>query len=247
MLNISSLSDTSPTQGSDKGKGVDETSTRSTPDEEPPHRGEWESRVDLSRVKDGSLRGEITETPRKHWAMWNGSLGTINATEERIDFVAVTKRIRSMPYRRSPAMRTKVAAEVTKMINAGVIEPLTSEWASPVVLVPKKDGTSRHCVDYRRLNTETLANAYPLPYMEDCIDSLGNARVFSTLDCNYGYWQVPVAKEDPIRPRSRRTSELSGTFICYLGSRTRPQLSKERSILYSLGFCGRYASCISKM
>ena len=186
VLNDSSPSDTSPTQGGAKDEGADEPSKRITRDEEPPNREEGESRFDLSRVKDGSLKSEIMEILRKHSAMWNGSLGTVNATEHRIDLVAGTKPIRSMPYRQGPAMRTKVAAEVTKMLNAGVIEPATSEWASPVVLVPKKDGTMRFCVDYRRLNTKTLADAYPLHRMDDCIDSLGNARVFSTLDCNSG-------------------------------------------------------------
>ena len=82
------------------------------------------------------------------------------------------------------------------MLKAGVIEPATSEWASPVVLVPKKDSSLRFCIDYRRLNANTIADAYPLPRMDGCLDSLGDAAVFSTFDCNSGYWQIPVATED---------------------------------------------------
>ena len=82
------------------------------------------------------------------------------------------------------------------MLRAGVIEPAQSEWASPVVLVPKPDGTLRFCVDYRRLNAITVRDTYPLPRMDECIDSLGEANVFTTLDCNSGYWQIPVAAKD---------------------------------------------------
>jgi len=77
-----------------------------------------------------------------------------------------------------------------------VIEPASGEWASPVVMVPKPDGSVRFCIDYRKLNLMTIKDAYPIPRMDECIDSLGDARVFSTLDCNAGYWQIPVAEED---------------------------------------------------
>jgi len=63
-------------------------------------------------------------------------------------------------------------------------------------MVPKPDGSVRFCIDYRKLNVMTVKDAYPIPRMDECIDYLGNARLFSTLDCNAGYWQIPVAEED---------------------------------------------------
>ena len=95
------------------------------------------------------------------------------------------------------------------MRDPDVIESATSEWASPIVLVPKKDGSLRFCVDYRRLNAKTVPDAYPLPRNDDYLDSLGEAEIFTTLDCNAGYWQVPVAPED--RDKTTFTSYL-GTF-----------------------------------
>jgi hypothetical protein len=77
--------------------------------------------------------------------------------------------------------------EVFRMLKAGVIEPASTDWASPVVLVPKPDGTMRFCVDYRKLNAMTSRDTYRLPRMDECIYSLGNASIFSTLDCNCGY------------------------------------------------------------
>ena len=76
------------------------------------------------------------------------------------------------------------------------------------MLVPKKDGSLCFCIDVKLLNAKTVADAYPLPDMDDCLDSLGDAAVFSTFDCNSGYWQIPVATED--RDKT--------TFITHMGT-----------------------------
>jgi Reverse transcriptase (RNA-dependent DNA polymerase) len=82
------------------------------------------------------------------------------------------------------------------MLRSGVIEPATSEWASPVVLVPKPDGSLRFCIDYRKLNAITVRDTYPIPRMDECIYSLEDAVVFSTLDYNSGSWQIPLDEAD---------------------------------------------------
>jgi len=92
--------------------------------------------------------------------------------------------------------REREKEEVERMRSMDVIEPANGEWASPVVMVPKPDGSVRFCIDYRKLNLMTIKNAYPIPRMDECIDSLGDSRAFSTLDCNAGDWQIPVAEED---------------------------------------------------
>ena len=79
------------------------------------------------------------------------------------------------------------------MLNKDIIQPSVSPWASPVVLVPKKDGTLRFCVDYRQLNSITTKDAYPLPCIDD---TLAGSLWFTTLDLISGYWQVEVKPED---------------------------------------------------
>ena len=95
------------------------------------------------------------------------------------------------PARRIPfALRAKVEEMVDDMIEQGVVQPSTSPWASPIVLVAKKDGTTRFCVDYRRLNSVTKKDVYPLPRIDDTLDSLARQQYFTTLDLASGYWQV---------------------------------------------------------
>ena len=176
---------------------------------DPDDTDDWRSKIDLAHIEDATLRQRIMNMLAKHASMWDGTLGRISATEHRIGVEPGTKPIRSMPYRQGPAVRKIVKQQIDKMLDAGVIEPAHGEWASPVVLAPKKDGTLRFCVDYRKLNAKTIADAYPLPRMDDCIDSLGDATIFSTLDCNSGYWQIPVASED--RDKTTFTTFL-GTY-----------------------------------
>ena len=115
--------------------------------------------------------------------------GRTSLAEHRIE-TGLAKPVRQPPYRLPHAYRETVQKELAEMEKDGVIEPSTSEWASPIVLVPKKDGSLRMCVDYRRLNSVSEADAYPMPRIDDLIDRLGDAKYITTLDLTRGYWQV---------------------------------------------------------
>ena len=103
--------------------------------------------------------------------------------------------VHTAPYRTSPKDRDIIQKEVERMLKENIIRPSRSPWASPVVLITKKDGTIRFCVDYRKLNLVTKRDVYPLPRIDDSLAALGGGRWFSTLDLTSGYWQIPVEEE----------------------------------------------------
>lgn len=120
-----------------------------------------------------------------------------------------SKPIRQNPRRLPISQRAVAEAEIDKMLKRGVIEPSSSPWASPIVLVRKKDGTTRFCVDYRKLNSATVKDSYPLPRIDDSINALSGSCWFSTLDLASGYWQVEVEEKD--RPKTAFTTR-SGLY-----------------------------------
>ncbi|UYV77021.1 hypothetical protein LAZ67_14002906 [Cordylochernes scorpioides] len=104
--------------------------------------------------------------------------------------------IKQRPYRVAPSERRLIQDEVNKMIENHIVKPSESPWSSPVILVRKKDGTWRFCVDYRRLNKITKKDVYPLPRIDDALDSLASSSYFSTMDLRSGYWQIEVDEKD---------------------------------------------------
>jgi hypothetical protein len=155
----------------------------------------WKQDVDIAHLTHQE-REKVLTMLRKQRTMWNGRWGQVQTTAHRIQLTPGAKPAYSQPYRAGAKAREKESVEIHRMLRAGVIEPATSEWASPVVLVPKPDWSMRFCIDYRRLNTVTVRESYPLPRMDECIDSLWDARVFSMLDCNSGYRQITVSSQD---------------------------------------------------
>lgn len=100
------------------------------------------------------------------------------------------------PYRLSPPQQLALKKELQTMIKDEIIEECDSPWAAPVVLVKKKDGGVRVCVDYRKLNAITTTDCYPLPRMDDLLHAAKRTPCMSTLDLRAGYWQIPVRFED---------------------------------------------------
>ena len=105
--------------------------------------------------------------------------------------------IRQRPYRHSPEVKREIDKHIEQLLESDIIEESDSPWGSPVVLVAKKNGTSRLCIDYRRLNSVTKPVFYPLPLLEDVFQTVAenNPSIFSTIDMTSGFWQIPL---DPL-------------------------------------------------
>ena len=129
------------------------------------------------------------------FAVDNSDLGCTNRLKHHIN-TGDAAPVRQPPRRISPHRQEEVTALLADMENRGIIQPSKSPWASPVVLVRKKDNTLRFCVDYRKVNELTKKDAYPLPRVDDTLETLSGSKWFSTLDLLSGYWQVEVEECD---------------------------------------------------
>jgi hypothetical protein len=131
------------------------------------------------------------------FSLEEGERGETDLVEMEIDTGDANPK-RQAPRRMPFAVREEVARQLNDMQMNGVIEPSKSSWASPVVLVRKRDGTHRFCVDYRALNSVTKQDSFPLPRIDELLDHLGKCKYFSTINLASGLWQIrmhPTAQE----------------------------------------------------
>ena len=128
----------------------------------------------------------------------DGAPTPVKGFEFGIDLVegAQPQRMRTRRYPPGP-LREAAEKQTADMLRNGVVRPSsTSSWSASVVLVPKKNGKLRYCVDYTALNKITKPLAYDLPRIDDFLDSLGGSQYFSSLDMMSGYWAIPMREED---------------------------------------------------
>lgn len=149
--------------------------------------------ADLSHTQAEDLR-RVLLSYSDIFDLENRPLGQTTVVQHSIH-TGDAQPVHRRPYRVSAAERAIIQKEVDKMLAKNIIEPSSSPWAAPVVLVKKKDNTWRFCVDYRHLNKITKKDVYPLPRIDDALDCLHGAQYFSSIDLRSGYWQIAV---DPL-------------------------------------------------
>ena len=159
-----------------------------------------------SNVLEPNLNSpDITEGEKKELQSLLKSFGNIFVSEDgSLGRTSVVKHgintsgnpIRQPIRRQAESLKSAVNSEVEKMLSKGVIRQSNSPWSSPVVMVKKKNGSWRFCIDYRKLNTATYLDAYPLPRIDATLESLAGSTLFTTLDLAPGYWQVEIEERD---------------------------------------------------
>ena len=168
-----------------------------------------QSSTNLNESQVESLRSLLYEF-KDQFSKSSHDLGNTNLVEHTIKTLPDCKPVKLRPYRIPLAKREFAENEIKAMAEKGLIEPSHSAWSAPAVLVPKHDGTTRFCIDYRRLNQLTIPNSHPLPRIDDTLDALGGSSWFFTLDLKSGFHQVSIAEED--RPKTAFSIPGSGLW-----------------------------------
>ncbi|UYV67076.1 hypothetical protein LAZ67_4003830 [Cordylochernes scorpioides] len=146
--------------------------------------------LDLAHITDPQLAKDILSIQK------NYNPKEIKTTSIETKIILKTEvPLYQHPRRLSQKEAQEVDAQINEWLKQGIIQKSNSEYASPIVLVKKKNGKTRICVDYRKLNKETVKDRYPLPLIEDQIDKLQAARLFSTIDLKNGFFHIPVAED----------------------------------------------------
>lgn len=159
----------------------------------------------LTAKQKDELKSLIEEYKRKS----GDKLGCTSRFEHVID-TGASQPIKQRYYQVSPFIQKIMSDELDKMLQQGVVEPSTSAWSSPVVLVKKKDGEQRFCIDFREVNKVTKKDAYPLPFVSSILDRLRNGKYLTSLDVKSAFWQVPL--EESSREKTAFTVPYRGLF-----------------------------------
>ena len=159
--------------------------------------GEWDDDMGKIDVPTEHRRRieRLVRDNRDRFAKSDLDLGRTDTVTMKIE-TTTDEPIRLRPYRTPLNKRAVVDKAIDEMLEAGVIRPSRSPYSFPIVVVGKKDGSKRFCVDYRKLNEITKKIAWPLAHIDDLLATLGKAKYFTTLDLKSGYWQVKMAEED---------------------------------------------------
>jgi len=162
--------------------------------------GGYVAKESVADVKTGpglneTERAEFLDLAQEFSSLLTEAPGTTNLVQHHINLTS-NEPVRSKPYPVPNSMRESLKKDIDDMMKMGVIRESNSPYASPVVVVKKKDGSNRACVDYRKLNKLTVFDREPMPATVDLFQKLNGDKFFSKIDVSKGYWQVTIPEVD---------------------------------------------------
>ena len=174
------------------------------------------SKLDMTGIEEWSQEDkkavdELFKEYGRLFASEKNDLGHTTRVKHKIqlnDYTPFKERYRRVP----PHLYKEVQKHLKEMVEIGAIRKSSSPWTSAVVLVRKKDGSLRFCIDLRHLNNRTINDAYSLPRIEETLDCLNGVKTFTSLDLKSGYWQVEMEEES--KQLSAFTVGPLGFFKC---------------------------------
>src|SRR5207244_2531133 len=169
---------------------------------------EFEQNFKIGKVEkeqENEIR-RLIEKYKEICAISSTKLGKTNVVKHKIN-TGDHKPIAQKQFRADKKRRRIIKEEINKMLKDGIIKKSEGPWASPVVIVKKKDGSKRFCIDYRKVNNITITDAHPLPRIDDLLEQFREAKWFSGIDLASGYWQIEMDEKD-----REKTA-----FTCHLG------------------------------
>ncbi|KAK7481822.1 hypothetical protein BaRGS_00026969 [Batillaria attramentaria] len=153
-----------------------------------------QDKVHFCEQLQGEDKARIRQVCENFKSVFDSRPGRTHLIQHRVNTIT-EEPCRQRPYPIPLAMSETVGKDIDAMLEAGLIRKSESCWAAPIVLIKKGDGTVRMCVDYRRLNSVTVADPYPMPRIQDILARLGSASCFSKLDLTKGYYQIPLHED----------------------------------------------------
>ncbi|UYV67068.1 K02A2.6-like [Cordylochernes scorpioides] len=154
-----------------------------------------EPRFQINENLSPKEQKELKQVLERYGDLFSSRLGRTNLAKHRID-TEDAKPIKHKPYRVSAKERDIIKEQIDEMLTEGIIRPSSSPWSFPVILVKNRDGKYRFCVEYRKLNNVTVKDVYPIPRIDEVMDTLQGSTHFSAIDLRSGYWQVEVEERD---------------------------------------------------
>jgi len=158
----------------------------------------------ITNQQESQLR-KILQKYQMVCAVEGTKLGVTNIVKHQIP-TGDQEPISQKPYKIDDKKRKIIKEEINKMLKDGIIKESQSPWSSPVVIVTKKDGSNRFCIDYRKINNITITDAHPLPRIDDLLEQFEKAKWFSSIDLFSGYWQIAMDEKD--KQKTAFTSHL---------------------------------------